>query len=253
MMVRRHLLSAFVLFFASSTSFSVAIAQETSACEAVLEGYAEVEELYRRGDYDGAASSLQAASVLCPNEALLLYNLARALERSAARLEEQHDAPAAQERRRRALDAYDAFLAADGVEATLLERARERRAELAASLERAASGSGHAAPLCRGSASPWPWIIVGLGAATVIGGAGAGVGALGAREAADRAPSMLLTVEREAHARELATVANTLLLSGGLVAIVGGTWGALDLASALAPRTCDPPVTIRGGLMEVRF
>ncbi|MFN9810610.1 MAG: hypothetical protein ACK6CU_13360, partial [Deltaproteobacteria bacterium] len=154
MMVRRHLLSAFVLFFASSTSFSVAIAQETSACEAVLEGYAEVEELYRRGDYDGAASFLQAASVLCPNEALLLYNLARALERSAARLEEQHDAPAAQERRRRALDAYDAFLAADGVEATLLEPRRERLAHLAATLQTRASRKRDAHALGGGSGTP---------------------------------------------------------------------------------------------------
>lgn len=236
-------------------------AQEEGACEAVLAGYGQVEELYRRGDYDGAASFLQAASVLCPNESLLLYNLARALERSAAQHAEGGDDVGAAERRHEALSTYDRFLAMGEGDAEVRERARARRDAIAAMLRPAPAGGDvaasltqTAAPTCRGEASPLPWIVTGVGALLVGVGAGLGVAALDARSAADAAPSMEQAVARLSEARDLATGANALFIGGGIVGVAGLVWGGIDLAQALATRPCaaeGPSVRALG--LEIRF
>jgi hypothetical protein len=237
-------------------------AADAQACEAVMAGYGQVEELYRQGDYDGAASFLQAASVLCPDETLLLYNLARTLERSAAQHAVAHEDAIASERRRSALEVYDRFLATGRGEPEVVARARERRDALASEVSTVSSSgdseervdsSAPRVPMCHPAISPWPWVVTGLGAVILGVGGALGALALDARAQAEVAPSMQATVERLSSARDLATGANVAFAGGGAVALGGAIWAAIDLGAALAEHPCGPGEVARGPLFELRF
>lgn len=206
-----------------------------AACETILEAYAQVEQLYERGDYEAAAALLQAAAALCPQEPMLHYNLGRTLERRSQQLREGGEAAAARTRTERAIEAYDAFLHAGQGEASVLTRAQTRRDALAASLSTEAAITTATPPAVNANhaeISPWPWVVAGIGVAALGAGVGLGVHALDRNTAADRAPSQAQTFALLPEAQDFATAANVTMVAGGVVALAGAIWGIIDVVSS---------------------
>jgi tetratricopeptide (TPR) repeat protein len=83
-----------------------------------------------------------------------------------------------------------------------------------------------------------PWILAGIGGATLTGGAVlAGLASSKESTSNDRDTSGLDTVESAEDATMLATTANVLFGIGGAISLAGGIWGIVDLASGPP----DPP------------
>ncbi|MCA9618768.1 MAG: tetratricopeptide repeat protein [Myxococcales bacterium] len=193
---------------------------------------------YREGRFDEAVALLREAYDLV-GEPVLLYNLARAYEGKGDRQE--------------AIEAYRRYLALSDeakaevkdrgaieqriqtLEAQLAERealAREREA----ADERAAKASAEEAKARAAArdrepttASPYPWIVVGVGGATlVVSGVLAGVAK--SREAAAKDdPEHRSASETLAAAETFATGTNVTLAVGGAVLVAGLAWGIADL------------------------
>jgi tetratricopeptide (TPR) repeat protein len=214
-------------------------AQEApAACQTILGAYAQVEELYERGDFEAAAALLQAAAALCPQEPMLQYNLGRTLERRSQQLREAGDTSQARVRVERAIEAYDAFLRVGEGDPQLLARAASRREALAEGLQ---VQSVVAAPVAEASSAasvssveinPVPWVIAGVGLAALGAGIGLGAHALDLNGAADRAPSMQQTLALLPEANDFATAANITMVAGGVIALAGAVWGIVEVLSA---------------------
>jgi tetratricopeptide (TPR) repeat protein len=112
-------------------------------------------------------------------------------------------------------------------EALAATRARE-------AMERAEHDARGAEERARHRASPWPWIVSGVGLSGVA--AGAVFGGLSA-SAHGRAVSDASASQAEADqssAQTFAVTANVLLIAGAVVGVVGTVWGVFDLRVALA-------------------
>lgn len=231
----------FALFFLGS----VALAQSDPS-RLYMQGAAA----YGEGRYADAAALFEQAYTLGA-EPVLLYNLGLAYERAGEVA--------------RAIDAYERFLAAvpDAAERTEVERSLEtlrRQRDLEAELrEREArpepiepevvpeTVEAVAVPVevAPGpSPSAAPWVIAGVGIAGVLAGVGVGVAAQSDYDAARGEPSHARAVALERSANDLATAANVCFFAGGAVALIGGIWGIVDVAT-LGPS--EAPVAVRAG------
>lgn len=182
-------------------------------------------EHYEAGAPDEAIPLLLEARELYA-EPLLTYNLARAYEalgRDEEALaayqryvDERPDAPD-----RAAMETHIAALEAKIAEREQLAREREderRRREAAEA--RAAEAD---------ALSPWPFVIVSAGAATLGAGVVFGVLAKSERDSALDASNHELRVARGEESERLATIANVLFAVGGALAVAGGSWMVVEL------------------------
>ena len=168
---------------------------------------------YREGRFDDAIALLREARALKP-EPVLLYNLGRAYEAAG--------------RRREAAEAYTQYLAdepqgrdrgsLEGRIATLRREEVEREALLRASKE------PERAPAEPAPIGPLPFVVAGVGLATIGAGVGLGVYAQSRADAAATEPVQTTAVDVHDGARGLATAANVVLVAGAALAIVGATW-----------------------------
>jgi tetratricopeptide (TPR) repeat protein len=198
------------------------------------------------GAFLEAAELLKQAHALKPSPALL-YNLGRAYQQAGDRL--------------KAIDAYEAYLAAQAhsadegaVRNTVQqlrdelrheeelrqradaeraraedEAAKKRGAELAADAARRASVV--AERRARRTRS-LPWIIAGVGGAGLILGGVFGGLTLSRHSAAVSDPDASAAQSEQNQAKTFATVANVAFVTGGVLAAAGVVWGIVDVRAA---------------------
>lgn len=215
MTLSKGLNSLLLLCIACTLFASSAQAQESSSEEAMAL-YERGSEAFNRGEFIESAELLEQAYAL-EADPTLLYNIARAYE-SAGDLAQ-------------AREAYERYLAEAPPDAELRQRV-ERRVQIIRSQPRAPQPSPDVpmvpeAPRHR-EVNAAPWIIFGIGVATL--GAGLAVGILGV-DTANRvnAASMIDGIKLRDEARTYATAANVLYAVGGLACVVGGIWGIIDV------------------------
>lgn len=197
--------------------------------ERALELFQRSAVLYQEGRFAEAASLLREARELHP-EPVLSYNLARALEGAGdlagaleayrTYLEEAPEAPDAPATRAR-LEALERHLAE-------IRAIEEERARLRSEQDRARSAPRRATP--RGPDAA-PWVVAGIGGGVLLIGAIVGGIAVARNADAQRATSHAQTVSIAAEAGALATGANVMFVAGGAAVLLGGIWGAIDLAT----------------------
>jgi tetratricopeptide (TPR) repeat protein len=218
---------------------SEAHAQEAPPSKAsqdrALELFEQGRAAYREGRFADAGRLLREAYALVP-EPVLLYNLARAHEGLGEFPE--------------AIDAYERYLATakdipdrgaierklTSLRAELAERERLARERDEALKAKPAPGEGPAAraepePTTRG-ASPWPWVVAGLGGAVLVGGGVFGTMALATNDDAEAAPSQVDAASLRDDAEGLASLSSVGFVVGGVLVATGVTWGVIDLASS---------------------
>lgn len=202
---------------------------------------------YRAGNHQEALDLLGAAYRLDPRP-VLLYNMGRVLEATdkAAALREyrrclaQPECPAEASERASALEP----------EVRALEEAA--RTATATPAPAPTVRDGMAPPPAARSASPWPWVVCGVGLAGVAAGAvTALVGSARNDEARDE-PSVGRSLALHDEANDLGTWANVGLVGGAALLVVGGVWGAIDLSTRRAPAQATAPQwTLRAGVTSV--
>lgn len=225
---------------------------------------------FRLGRYTDAIVLLEEAYVLS-EEPILLYNIGRAyesagdLERALGAyrryLEVSVGAPNAAavletiatiEARQAELAAREAAALRAQIEAE--ERARAEEAARAAEEERrvraAEERRAREERESRDLRSATAWSIAGLGAATLAGGAIAGVLALERRDDALVAPDQPTALRAMGDARDLATGANVAFAVGAALALGGVVWGAYELA--LGGGETSATVSLLPGALELR-
>ncbi|MGE0790580.1 MAG: tol-pal system YbgF family protein [Sandaracinaceae bacterium] len=204
-------------------------AQDDGARRSAIDLTRRAQEAYDAGRFDDAVELLEAAHRVYP-EPTILYNLARSREANG------DDEGAA--------EAYRGYLAERG-DADNADQARarlavvERRIQERRALEEAARPPPSDdvptdAPVDDeggSSISVVPWILAGLGAATL--GVGIGVGAL-AQARADEATNAVdhrTAYPLAQESQDLALAATVTLVIGGAVLLVGAIWGIIELAT----------------------
>lgn len=227
---------------------------------------------YRLGRYEEAVVMLEDAYVLS-QEPILLYNLGRAYEGA-------EDAEHALNAYRRYLETSVDIPNADAVRATIAtlearieaervaavevaERARveEIRREVEAQrAEREALAQAQRAQEAerarqerarqeRESRAPWPWVIAGTGAATVVAGVVVGALALERRDQAARESVQTSAARALADAHTLADGANVAFVIGGVLVLGGVSWGIVELTQPGGERAASVEVSpTLGGL-----
>lgn len=236
---------------------------------------------YQEGRFQDAASLLEEAYTLDPNPTLL-FNLARAREGTgdvAGTIEayrrylkadpKAKDRPAIERRianlkaqleERRALEqkADEERKRREALERQAEEEKKRREAErLAAPPPPPPPPPPPVKVVEPRNVSPWPWIILGVGAL----GAGAG-GVLGAMAADNHAlamdePVQTTAKELDDRAQTFALGANIAFAAGGAVALAGLVWGIVDVATLGEETKPDvivgPSVSARGISISGRF
>ena len=208
-----------------------------------LELFKQSKDKYRSGDFQAAANLLEEAYEL-HDEPVLLYNLARAYE-GLGELE-------------RAAAAYEQYLVAEpdtkdrGAIEQKVSNIRKQVAERDALAEQARSAADPAQPTRTEPAgvSPWPWVLVGVGAAGVGTGAILGVMANDKHDDAVAEPSALAAQDLQSSAEALVVAANLAFIAGGLVAAAGLAWGITDLSK---PSAAEVVLTPNGVMLRGRF
>ena len=192
-----------------------------------IELYRQSVEKYRAGQFKEAAALLREAYVLEPDP-VLLYNLGRACEGMA------DDACA--------VDAYERYLAAASPpdRGAIEQKIAVMKARLAAppakTKEKEKEPPKEPAPEPR-AASPWPWLVTGLGVATLGTGAALGLVARARHNDAADDPVQASAARTQDSAQSTMRAANVLLIVGGVVATTGITWLVLDQRRASATTT----------------
>lgn len=202
---------------------------------------------YRDGHFAEAAELLERAYKLHP-EPVLLYNLGRA-----------YDGLGENEK---AVDAYKRYLelAPEAKDKGALERRIatlekiiEREKQLKEEAERKKT-DGQKPPEPPPAADStfalpgiWPWVVTGVGAATIGAGLFVGLSAKSKRDDADENP-----VQRDAQkdfesAESRATTANILLIAGTVITAGGVTWGLLGSKKSEPAQSSKLHVTVRPG------
>ncbi|MEJ7732675.1 MAG: tetratricopeptide repeat protein [Polyangiaceae bacterium] len=218
-----------------------ALAQEASPEARAQDLFARSVRLYGERRFPEAVALLEQAYALDPKP-VLLYNIARAHQESG-------DA-------RRAIDAFRRYLTADpeasdhdAVTARIAALEREVEVEPPARRPLAARPPAEGERTADAAARPaghqpsaLPWIVAG------VGGAGAAAGlvlyglAQGAGSDAVEEGSAARAREDEARGQDLLTASRVTLGVSGVLAVVGLTWGTIDLATAptSAPSATGP-------------
>ena len=202
---------------------------------------------FDEGRFAEAAELLERAYALSPSSSLL-YNLGRAHQQAG--------------NKRRAIDAYRKYLAAEtsppdeglvrrsikqledelDQEAALAAKlaAEKQRADVAAAEgETAQAAQVEAEERARHKVSAWPWIVTGVGVSGLAVAAIFGSLANKAHGNAVAEPDVDSAQSKQASARHLSLVANVALIGGGALTVTGIVWGIFDLRAASAS-----PVTV---------
>jgi tetratricopeptide (TPR) repeat protein len=204
---------------------------QTAAVKRARELFKKSDESYRAGRFQEAIDLLAEAYALDPKP-VLLYNQARAYEGLGDT--------------RRAIDAYRRYLDADpsandrgALEqriATLERQVQERevleRQRDAAARSKKEEPPPSPAPQAERPPSAVPWIVAGVGLASVGGGVVLGVLASGKHDDAVEEPRAEPALELQGQAEDFALVANVMLIAGGVVAAGGTIWGIVDAAGS---------------------
>ncbi len=195
------------------------------------------------GHFREAADLLERAYAVKPSSALL-YNLGRAYQQAGDK-----DA---------AIDAYQRYLASElapadegavrrTVQQLETDRARERAlAERAERAERASAQAQQAnrdkpAPRAQPAppprhASPWPWVLMGAGAAGLATGSVLGVLATSSHHTAVAEPEVGAARAKQDSASRFATAANVAFVLGGAALAGGLVWEVIDLRATARSR-----------------
>jgi tetratricopeptide (TPR) repeat protein len=203
-------------------------------------------DLYRQGKFGEAADLLERAYAMHP-EPVLLYNLGRA-----------YDGMGENEK---AVDAYKRYLdqvpeakdkGALSRRIETLEKQIERDKQLAEDEKRRQQqldqdkDKGSTAPPPPRTAGPgfWPWVVTGVGAATIGAGLFVGIQAKSKRSDAQDNP-----VSRDAQndydsAKSMASTANVLLIAGTIITAGGVTWALLTRKKGEAPAASALHLTV---------
>ena len=206
---------------AGSRSGGLARADDAEARHArAIDLFEKSEVAYDSGRFADAVALLRQSYAL-KKEPVLLYNLGRAYEALGDRTS--------------AADAYEAFLQAQptaqdraGLErriATLRREVAEREALRKQALERERSRPVR-------SPSAVPWIVAGVGAASLAGGGVLRILANQRNDDAKREPTYLEADSLHSQAQTFATISAICFIAGGAVLAGGLLWGTLDLSAA---------------------
>jgi tetratricopeptide (TPR) repeat protein len=209
-----------VLPLASRSAEAAGLTEDQQRAHALVEQSAE---RFQQGRFQEAVDLLTEAHRLDP-QPILLYNRARAFESMGDLDGLSH-----------AADDYGQYLADSP--AAKDRPAVEKRIEIIRAeierLQRPPPQVPAAIPLPVRHPSAVPWILAGVGGLGLVTGATVGVLALTKHQAALNDP-MTDTSQDNTTARSFATAANITLVAGGALAVVGVTWGLLDLRGARA-------------------
>lgn len=186
---------------------------------------------YRDGHFKEAADLLQRAYAVEPAP-ILLYNLARAYEGLG---DLPHAVDAYQRYLKESPDAKDRGATEERIrtltrqieDRTKLEQERERERERARRAEQEQRDAPPPRPV-----SPVPWIVAGVGVATVGVGAAFGLMAVGTHKDAENARAQTDVDEKRRQAQTQATIANVCFVAGGVVAAGGIAWGLVSLKAS---------------------
>jgi len=196
-----------------------------------LELFNQSADLYRQGKFDEAAKLLEKAYAMHP-EPVLLYNLGRAYEGLGenekaidAYTRYLKDAPEAKDRG--ALEKRIETLKAQIEKDKKLKQREEEAARPEDLDETAPEQPKPVADDQTGGAGVWPWVVTGVGVATIGAGFFVGIQAKSKRDEAQDNP-----VNRDANsdfedAKSLAKTANTLIIAGAIITAGGVTWAIL--------------------------
>lgn len=227
---------------ASATGTGHANAQEGRACSATtalpddptardeaFALYAQSRERYSEGDFVAAVALLERAYAAYP-EPVLMYNLARTLE-GMARWSEAADAYACYLEREP--EARDRGAIERRVEALRASAAGARGGDEASTTTagpEASEGSelAPAPPSTGRSLEPGPFVLLGLGVASVAAGAVLGGLALDLRGQADDAAMHVDAAATFSTAEHYALAANVVWGFAGAFLVAGFVWGAID-------------------------
>lgn len=245
-----------------------AMREEHMTDEAARSRFRVGQALYREGRFLDAAREFDAAYELSPRPVLLFNaylayrdagDLAHAVPSLRRYLEEAPDAPDVELLQQRLealqarLDEQNASAAADEAERARLEAERRAAEEAAEQARREAEESARAAERAQEPANPTGWIVGGVGAGMLVGGAITAILAKGRIDDLEEhcpgnfcPPSYDLAGER-ASAQRVVRATDALLFGGGavlvtglvLVAILGGDDEDEEAPPATAGLGCD--------------
>ena len=217
--------------------------------EQALDLFEQAEDRYREGDLSGAIELLTRARTLHP-EPVLLYNLARAYE-GLGRFEEaleayrQYLVEEPEARDRGAIERRIASLSQELDERRRLEAATSARADAPADTRRPAAERAPVEPAASGG-GPLPFVITAVGAAALVAGVAVAFVAEAERSDAEDDPVHATARQSFRDAQSIATVANVLMVSGGIVAAVGAVLvltasgnDGTETSVALSPSSVD--------------
>jgi tetratricopeptide (TPR) repeat protein len=202
-------------------------------------------DLYRQGKFGEAAELLEKAYAMHP-EPVLLYNLGRAYDGMG---ENEKAVDAYKHYLEQVPDAKDKGALTRRIET--LEKQIERDKQLAEDERRRQQQSDKdknqpPPTTTQGSGGPgiWPWVVTGVGAATIGAGLFVGIQAKSKRSDAQDNP-----ISRDAQsdydsAKSMATTANVLLIAGTVITAGGVTWALLSRKKGEAPAESALHVTV---------
>jgi tetratricopeptide (TPR) repeat protein len=196
-----------------------------------VELFSQSEEAYRAGRYSDAIDLLRRAYALQPDP-VLLHNIGVAYEKEA-------DYP-------RAVEAFDRCVREYPTYDRCAQRLETARAAAAAVRRPSPAPAPLAAEPERQVASAWPWVVVSVGAVGLA--AGTGLLILAAKRSGDAQNAMSAdtaeTTHREALGYQTAAVAS--LIAGGVIALIGGVWVALQMSARHVDRSVAAARTMIG-------
>jgi tetratricopeptide (TPR) repeat protein len=192
--------------------------------------FEQSERAYERGRFDEALVLLRRSYELKP-EPVLLYNMGRAYEGLGDLAS--------------AATSYETFIAAQPTtpDRGALERRiatlRNQIAEREALKKQAERDRATEKP--RGPSSV-PWIVAGVGAASIGAGGVVGWLAVNKHDEASKEPTYVAADRLQSEASSLATTANVFFIVGGAVLTVGLVWGILDVSATRRAASASPNV-----------
>ena len=196
----------------------------------MVERFERAQQLYREGLFSESAELLRELIAL-KAEPVLYYNLARAYD-SDGKLAE-------------AIDSYLRFIELapevkdrGAIEKRIetLRRQLDERARLARGSREAKADQSAPAPAVDEGTAAVPWVLLAVGAATLI--VGVVLGGLSVSRSSDAADATIHADASAAldEARDFALGANISFAAGGVIAAAGATWLVVDAASKPADK-----------------
>lgn len=195
----------------------------------VLAGKAK--EAFVAGRFDDAIALYTEVRSLT-SEAVVLRNLAKSHEAAGGVAGTPRDATIAHFEA--AVGLFEQYLAeSDPADRTDIERRITSLREIARKLRETVPAPPRATSVepAVSEVSPAPWVVLGVGAATLTAAGIMGGIALATQSAAESAPNGEIAFEKQSDADRFALASNVLFGVGATTALVGGIWGIVDLAS----------------------